>query len=76
MELAIQNNEALLTVDEAAARLRVSRSRIFTYLREGRLKGVSLGYRSRRVLRSSVDAFIARLVQADESAAGPGEGSS
>jgi len=66
MKTAINENEALLTVNEAAGRLRVSRSRIFGYLREGRLKGISLGYRSRRVLRSSVEGFIARLVEADE----------
>jgi len=68
MKMAITNNEALLTVDETAARLRVSRSRIFTYLREGRLSGISLGYRSRRVLRSSVDGFIARLVDEEHRA--------
>jgi excisionase family DNA binding protein len=58
--------ETLLTVNEAAARLGVSRTRIFQYLASDELRGVSLGYRSRRILSSSIDNFIRRRLNEQE----------
>lgn len=62
------DNETLFTVDETARRLSISRSRVFQFLKSRDLRGVSLGYRSRRVLRSSVDEFIARQVAMEKAA--------
>lgn len=50
----------LLTVEEAAEALRVSRSRVFEFLASGELNGVMLGKR-RLVPRRSLDALLGRI---------------
>ncbi len=48
----------LLTAEQAARLLSVSRSRIYEWLQSGELPSVSLG-RSRRVSRRALEAFVA-----------------
>jgi len=50
----------LLTVDEAAQRLRIGRSHAYIYVLRGELESVKLG-RSRRVPAAALDEFIERL---------------
>lgn len=49
--------QTLFTVDEAAEQLRVSRSLIYSALRDGRLRGVKIG-RRRLIPASEVDRLI------------------
>lgn len=49
----------LLTLDEVADRLRVSRRQVDRYVASGRLRVIRLGWRSVRVRSTEVDAFIA-----------------
>lgn len=50
----------LLSVDEATAALGISRSKVYQYLRTGRLPSVTLG--RRRLIRSDdLCAFVAEL---------------
>jgi excisionase family DNA binding protein len=51
--------EALLTVKEAAARLRVSDRTVFTWLRSGQLRGLKAG-RKWRIPAAEVQAFLER----------------
>ncbi len=48
---------SLLTVQEAAIRLRLSCSTVYNLLRVGRIKSVKIGA-SRRILGESIDAII------------------
>jgi excisionase family DNA binding protein len=50
--------DRLLKIEEARARLRVSRERLYEYLRAGQLPSVSLGPRSRRIRETDLDEFI------------------
>jgi excisionase family DNA binding protein len=56
----------LLSVEEAAAELRIGRSRMYDLVRSGDVLSVKVG-KSRRVVRDSLKAYIGRLVpeQAD-----------
>lgn len=56
--------ETLLTVAQTADRLGAGRTRIFDWIAAGELRSVKLG-RSRRILASSVDQFIQRLINDD-----------
>ena len=49
----------LLTPQEAAARLRISRTRVFELVARGELESVKIG-RLRRILPSSLPAYVAR----------------
>ncbi len=51
----------MLTVDEAAQRLRVGRSTLFRLIATGDLASVKIG-KSRRVPVAALDAFVARLI--------------
>jgi excisionase family DNA binding protein len=55
--------ETMLTVEEAAKALRLSRTKTFALLKDGSLRSVKIG-RSRRVPVSALEAFIAKLVAA------------
>jgi excisionase family DNA binding protein len=55
--------ESMLTVEEAAKALRLSRTKVFALLKDGSLRSVKIG-RSRRVPVSALEAFIAKLVAA------------
>jgi excisionase family DNA binding protein len=49
---------AFLTVDQAAARIGVSRSTVYELVHEGRLTMVAVRGRVRRVTAESIEAFI------------------
>lgn len=51
---------ATLTVAETADELRVSTRTVYNLLASGELKSLKIG-RSRRILRSTVDAYLAAL---------------
>ena len=55
--------EKMLTVEEAADALRLSRTKTFELLKNGSLRSVKIG-RCRRVPVSALEAFIAQLVAA------------
>lgn len=61
-----------LTVTAAASALGVSKSTMFTLLREGKIRSVKLGPQIRRIPRSEIEAYLAKLLeeQADEQAPG------
>jgi excisionase family DNA binding protein len=52
--------EQLLRVEEARARLRISRGHLYDLLRRGELRSVLLSPRVRRIPESAVDELIAR----------------
>lgn len=53
------NVPVMLTIDEAAARLTVSRGHVYAMIRDGKLKGVKLG-RARRISAAEIDQLIER----------------
>ena len=57
----------LMTAEEAAAELRIGRSRMFDLIREGVIQSVKIGA-SRRITRSALAAYVATL-EADAEAA-------
>lgn len=57
----------LLTAEEAARLLSVSRSRIYEWIQTGELPSVTLG-RSRRVTRRALEAFVAERESAGDAA--------
>ena len=57
------NKVMLLTPDEAALRLSMSRSAFYQLLLSGRIASVKIG-RSRRIPVAALDAFIERLEEA------------
>ena len=61
----------LLSVEEAAAQLRIGRSRMFDLIRRGEVLSVKVGG-SRRVPYDSVKAYVDRLVSKQASDSGPG----
>jgi excisionase family DNA binding protein len=56
-------NDALLTVPEVAARLRVVPSRVYQLIRAKSLPSVTIGERQVRVRRSAVQAYLERKEQ-------------
>ena len=52
------NSEQWLTIREACGYLRVTRSTLYRWAGEGRLRLYSLGSRSTRVLREELDALV------------------
>lgn len=56
----LDNTALLLTVEEAAARLRIGRSTVYELIRTGELETVQIG-RSRRVVPESVADYVGRL---------------
>jgi excisionase family DNA binding protein len=61
----------LLSVEEAAAQLRIGRSRMFDLIRRGEVLSVKVGG-SRRVPYDSVKAYVDRLVSKQASDSGTG----
>jgi len=55
------SQSVLITIDEAARRLSIGRSHIYQQMQFGRLRSVRIG-RSRRILESDLEAFIADLL--------------
>jgi len=53
-------SDSLLTVNEAAARLKLGRTKLYGLIRSGELATVSIG-RSRRIPESAIMDLIARL---------------
>jgi excisionase family DNA binding protein len=52
--------DALLTVEEAAAEFKLSTATIRRYLRDGELDGVKLGKRQWRIRKSTLAEFVNR----------------
>lgn len=52
----------LLTVDEAAAELRISRAQVYNLMADGHLPYVKIG-RLRRLRRATIEAYIEHLAQ-------------
>ena len=52
-------NSLLLTPDEAATELSLSRSVVYDLIGSGSIRSIKIG-RSRRVLRASLEAFVNR----------------
>jgi len=50
----------LITVEEAAARIRVGRSTLYELIRDGHIETVTVG-RSRRVVPESLADYVGRL---------------
>jgi excisionase family DNA binding protein len=59
----------LLTPEETADELRISRTRVYGLIKESELVSVMIGG-SRRVLRESVEAYVKRLVAEQSADAG------
>ncbi len=57
------NGEELLTMDEAASILHVSRWTVFRLAKERNLTSLLVGDRCRRITASSVQAYIARQIE-------------
>jgi excisionase family DNA binding protein len=51
----------LLTIDEAAARLRIKRSLFYELIRRGEIRSVVVGSRARRVSPRAVEEYARRL---------------
>jgi excisionase family DNA binding protein len=51
----------LITIDEAARRLCIGRSHIYQQIQLGRLRSIRIG-RSRRILETDLEAFVAELL--------------
>ena len=60
----------LLSVEEAAAQLRIGRSRMFDLIRRGKVLSVKVGG-SRRIPYDSLKAYVGNLVR--EQACSPGD---
>ncbi len=58
---AVDGPRVLLTVEAAAARLSISRTRMYALLKTGDVTSVRVG-RLRRIPTSALDTFTARLV--------------
>jgi len=52
--------DAVLTVPEAMARLKVSRWTLYNLIRSGELTSIVVGQRCRRIPNSAVDAYISQ----------------
>jgi excisionase family DNA binding protein len=58
----MSNDDELLTVEEAAQRLKIGKTKTYELIDRGELRAINID-RCRRVLNSSVDAFIARKLE-------------
>ena len=54
----------LFTAEEAAEILKVGRCKVFDLLRTGDLRSIKIGG-SRRIPRSALEEYVARLLEAD-----------
>ena len=59
--VALTNQRELITVQAAADRLAVSRWMIYRLIWDQRLKSVQIG-RCRRIIRQSLDEYVAGLI--------------
>ena len=55
----MSNNEELLTPQEAATELRVSKHSVLYWIRTEKLPALNLGHKTKRIRRSDFDAFKA-----------------
>lgn len=64
-ELALddQDTPSLLTLEQTAVQLQVSRRSVERYIKAGHLPGIRLGARTLRVSQSDLDDFINRMRQ-------------
>ena len=61
--------QLLLTVDETAVRLGIGRTVVYELMANGELESLKIG-RSRRILSSTVEAYVERLRERARSDAG------
>ena len=61
------DDQLLFTPEDAATKLRVGRTRMYSLLKSGELQSVKIG-RSRRVPASSLDEYVGRLESAQGAA--------
>jgi excisionase family DNA binding protein len=59
------SKQLLITIDEAARRLAIGRSHIYRQMQLGHLRSIRIG-RSRRILESDLDAFVADLLDSPD----------
>ena len=57
---ATQNATDYLTPEQAAQRLQISRKTVIAWMRDGKLRGSKIGYRTWRVTVSEIEAFLKR----------------
>lgn len=65
--MATTQGTALLTINEAAEQLRVSRRTVYRYISDGALPTVNIGREKRsrsRIAREALDAFIRKSASA------------
>lgn len=55
-----QSKNVLLSVDQAAARLSISRAQLYRLIDKGELESVQIG-RSRRISQNQLERFVAQL---------------
>jgi excisionase family DNA binding protein len=60
--LAIAPGQLLITLEDAARCLAISRAHLYRLLQRNELAAIRLG-RSRRVVRSALEAYVERLVR-------------
>lgn len=58
------DNDPLLTTSEVAAELRIKRTAMYALLRSGKLPYLDLGYNTKRIRRSDLDAYLAECKRA------------
>jgi len=51
----------LLTTQEAAEELRVSRRTLYELVRKGEIRWLDLGHRTKRITRAELNRYIAKL---------------
>lgn len=59
--LALQDDARLLTVEEAARRLSLGRTTLYSLLKDGQISSVRVG-RLRRIPADALDTYTARLI--------------
>jgi excisionase family DNA binding protein len=59
------DDQLLFTPEDAATKLRVGRTRMYSILKSGELQSVKLG-RSRRITAAALQEFVGRLAQTGE----------
>jgi excisionase family DNA binding protein len=59
----VATDDEVLTVEETAQRLKVSRWTVYRLLKERRLVGVLVGVRCRRITAESVRVYVHELIE-------------
>lgn len=70
----MERDDELLTVDEAARLLTISKPTVWRMIRAGELPVVKIAKRSRRIKRSDIEAYISRHYTGGQASEGKGVG--